>query len=73
MAVNMDGAIAYAKRFVGKVPYSMTGPRDPERGTADCSSFVYWAVVRGGGGKTMAICLGAFYGNDASMVIRQRL
>ncbi|MDV4829871.1 CHAP domain-containing protein [Enterococcus faecium] len=51
MAVNMDGAIAYAKRFVGKVPYSMTGPRDPERGTADCSSFVYWAVVRGGGGK----------------------
>lgn len=51
MAVNMDGAIAYAKRFVGKVPYDMTGPRDPERGTADCSSFVYWSVVRGGGAK----------------------
>lgn len=51
MAVNMDGAIAYAKRFVGKVPYDMNGPRDPERGTADCSSFVYWSVVRGGGGK----------------------
>ena len=51
MTVDMNGAINYAKRFVGKVPYSMEGPRDPEKGTADCSSFVYWAVVRGGGAK----------------------
>ncbi|OTN96245.1 peptidoglycan amidohydrolase family protein [Enterococcus faecium] len=51
MTVDMNGAINYAKQFVGKVPYSMEGPRDPEKGTADCSSFVYWSVVRGGGAK----------------------
>lgn len=51
MTVDMNGAINYAKRFVGKVPYSMDPPRDPEKGTADCSSFVYWSVVRGGGAK----------------------
>lgn len=54
MSVDMNGAIAYAKKFVGRVPYDMGGPRDPEKGTADCSSFVYWSVVRGGGAKKWA-------------------
>lgn len=52
--MNIENMIRYAQQFVGKVPYSMTGARDPEKGTADCSSFVYWSAVRGGGAKQWA-------------------
>ena len=32
--------IEYGMQFIGKVEYSQTGPRDPKKGSADCSSFV---------------------------------
>lgn len=37
------------KSILGKISYSMEGPRDPEKGSADCSSTVRWAIKKAGG------------------------
>lgn len=37
------------KSILGKISYSMKGPRDPEQGSADCSSTVRWAIKKAGG------------------------
>jgi hypothetical protein len=37
------------KSIAGKITYSMKGPRDPEKGSADCSSTVNWAVKKATG------------------------
>lgn len=37
------------KAIVGKISYSMRGPRNPEKGSADCSSTVQWAIKKAGG------------------------
>ena len=50
------------RSILGKIKYSMNGPRDPEQGSADCSSTVQWAIKKAGGpdigGNT-----GAMYNN----------
>lgn len=37
---DVRALIEYGMQFIGKVEYSQTGPRDPKKGSADCSSFV---------------------------------
>lgn len=37
---DVKALIEYGMQFIGKVEYSQTGPRDPKKGSADCSSFV---------------------------------
>ena len=37
------------KSIQGKVQYSMSGARDPEKGSADCSSTVQWAIKKATG------------------------
>lgn len=39
----------WMKSIQGKIDYSMKGPRNPEAGSADCSSTVRWAVQKAGG------------------------
>jgi cell wall-associated NlpC family hydrolase len=41
--------VDFMKGILGKIQYSMTGPRDPEQGSADCSSTVQWAVKKATG------------------------
>jgi cell wall-associated NlpC family hydrolase/ElaB/YqjD/DUF883 family membrane-anchored ribosome-binding protein len=37
------------RSILGKISYSMKGPRNPEKGSADCSSTVQWAIKKAGG------------------------
>lgn len=41
--------VDYLKSVAGRVDYSMSGPRNPELGSADCSSTVQWAVKKATG------------------------
>lgn len=41
--------VDYLKSVAGKVNYSMSGPRNPEQGSADCSSTVQWAIKKATG------------------------
>ena len=41
--------VDWMKSILGKISYSMSGPRDPEKGSADCSSTVRWAIKKAGG------------------------
>ena len=41
--------IDYMKAIERKIDYSMKGPRDPDKGSADCSSTVRWAIQKAGG------------------------
>lgn len=41
--------VDWMKSILGKISYSMKGPRDPEKGSADCSSTVRWAIKKAGG------------------------
>lgn len=41
--------IDYMKAIERKIDYSMKGPRDPDQGSADCSSTVRWAIQKAGG------------------------
>ena len=53
-AVNLSGnsdPVDYMKSKLGKLKYSMKGPRDPDQGSADCSSTVKWAIKKATGGK----------------------
>ena len=36
-------------RREGKIQYSQSGPRNPDKGSADCSSTVQWAIKKAGG------------------------
>lgn len=49
--VNMNGAIQYMERLIGKVTYSMYGSRTGTDGTADCSGMVYKAMIENGATK----------------------
>jgi cell wall-associated NlpC family hydrolase len=44
-----NAPVDYMRSVLGKVAYSMTGPRDPEKGSADCSSTVRWAINKSTG------------------------
>ena len=41
--------VAYMESKLGKLDYSQKGPRDPDKGSADCSSTVRWAIQKAGG------------------------
>lgn len=41
--------IEIAESFLGKVTYSQTGPRNPAKGSADCSSFVAYCLKKATG------------------------
>ena len=41
--------VSYMESILGKIDYSMKGPRNPEKGSADCSSTVQWAIKKAGG------------------------
>ena len=41
--------IDYMKSILGTIDYSMSGPRNPDKGSADCSSTVRWAIMKAGG------------------------
>ena len=41
--------VEWMKSILGKISYSQSGPRDPEKGSADCSSTVRWAIKKAGG------------------------
>ena len=41
--------VSYMEGILGKIDYSMKGPRNPEKGSADCSSTVQWAIKKAGG------------------------
>lgn len=47
----------------GKISYSMSGPRNPEAGSADCSSTVRWAIKKATGG---AVDIGGYTGSQQS-------
>lgn len=42
-AAKQKALVAAMKSIEGKIQYSMQGPRDPNQGSADCSSTVAWA------------------------------
>ena len=41
--------VSYMEGILGKIEYSMKGARNPEKGSADCSSTVQWAIKKAGG------------------------
>lgn len=43
IAAQQVALVDKMKSIEGKIAYSMTGPRDPDQGSADCSSTVQWA------------------------------
>ncbi len=46
---NSKSPVDWMKSILGKISYSMSGPRDPDKGSADCSSTVRWAIKKAGG------------------------
>lgn len=46
VAENQKKIIAKMKSIEGKIPYSQTGPRDPDKGSSDCSATVRWAYKK---------------------------
>ena len=44
--------VDYMESILGKIKYSMSGPRNPDKGSADCSSTVNWAIKKAGGPDT---------------------
>ena len=46
---GIAGALDYMRSKLGQVAYSMTGPRNPDAGSADCSSTVQWAIKKATG------------------------
>jgi cell wall-associated NlpC family hydrolase len=44
-----NSPVKWMKSVLGKLNYSQSGPRDPEKGSADCSSTVKWAIKKAGG------------------------
>lgn len=46
---GIAGALDYMRSKLGQVEYSMTGPRNPDAGSADCSSTVQWAIKKATG------------------------
>lgn len=49
--INFSGnsPVELMKSILGKIKYDMSGPRNPEKGSADCSSTVNWAIKKAGG------------------------
>ncbi len=41
--------VSYMESVMGQLVYDMEGPRDPEKGSADCSSTVRWAYLKATG------------------------
>lgn len=41
--------VSYMEGILGKIEYSMKGARNPEKGSADCSSTVQWAIKKADG------------------------
>lgn len=41
--------VSYMENILGKIDYSRKGPRNPDQGSADCSSTVNWAIRKAGG------------------------
>ena len=41
--------IEWMRSILGQIEYDMQGPRDPDQGSADCSSTVRWAIKKAGG------------------------
>ena len=51
-AISFNGSkdpVGNMESILGKISYSMNGPRNPEKGSADCSSTVQWAIKKAGG------------------------
>lgn len=44
-----NSPVDFMKSILGKISYSMDGPRNPEKGSADCSSTVQWAIRKATG------------------------
>lgn len=51
LGANAD-PVDYMESVLGKISYSMSGPRNPDKGSADCSSTVNWAIKKAGGPDT---------------------
>lgn len=58
LVANGGSPLDYMKSIKGTLEYSMSGARNPEKGSADCSSTVQWAVKKALGvdigGSTLA-------------------
>lgn len=46
---NSKSPIDWMRSILGQISYSMEGPRNPDKGSADCSSTVRWAIKKAGG------------------------
>lgn len=46
---SSNSPVSILRSIAGKLKYSMDGPRNPEKGSADCSSTVRWAIKKAGG------------------------
>ena len=55
--------VDYMNSVLGQLQYSMSGPRNPEAGSADCSSTVRWAIKKATGG---AVDIGGYTGAQQS-------
>ena len=49
ISFNGTDPVSYMEGILGKIEYSMKGARNPEKGSADCSSTVQWAIKKAGG------------------------
>ena len=46
---SSSAIVNYMRSVLGQLKYDMNGPRNPEKGSADCSSTVKWAVEKATG------------------------
>ena len=46
---SSNDPVSKMESILGKISYSMEGPRNPDAGSADCSSTVNWAIKKSGG------------------------
>lgn len=61
IAEKQKAVVDKATSITGQITYSMSGPRDPEQKSADCSSFVNWAYR-----KTLGTDIGGYTGAQTS-------
>ena len=58
---NGKSPMDWMRSIMGTLTYSQSGPRDPEKGSADCSSTVRWAVDKATNGT---VNIGAYTGTQ---------
>lgn len=59
IAEKQKAVVNKARSIEGTLQYDMYGPRDPDQGSADCSSFVNWAYK-----KTVGVDVGGYTGSQ---------